>query len=122
MVLEVRCTGAPYEIGLKHGDAAKSQVHGSIAFYKSLFQRVAGLSWPEVHTEALKFMPLLNQDEWIPYVQEMRGVADGAGVSFEDVLALNVRTEIAYGMFKDGCTALSWKEEERSFLAQNWDV
>lgn len=36
-------------------------------------------------------------------------------------MALNVRTEIAFGMFSDGCTALSWKSEETSILAQNWD-
>ncbi len=34
---------------------------------------------------------------------------------------MNVRTEIAYGMFTDGCTALSWKAGDASFLAQNWD-
>ena len=34
---------------------------------------------------------------------------------------MNVRTEVAYGMFSDGCTALSWKTDDASFLAQNWD-
>ncbi|KAK5018658.1 hypothetical protein LTR16_002078 [Cryomyces antarcticus] len=34
---------------------------------------------------------------------------------------MNVRTEIAYGMFNDGCTALSWYTKESSFVAQNWD-
>ena len=34
---------------------------------------------------------------------------------------MNVRTEIAYGMATDGCTAISWKTEKSSFLAQNWD-
>ena len=37
------------------------------------------------------------------------------------MLALNVRTEIAFGMFSDGCTALSWKHGNTSLLAQNWD-
>ena len=32
-----------------------------------------------------------------------------------------MRTEIAYGLFSDGCTALSWKTPSTSFLAQNWD-
>ena len=32
-----------------------------------------------------------------------------------------MRTEIAYGMFDDGCTALSWKVDSVSILAQNWD-
>ena len=37
------------------------------------------------------------------------------------ILALNVRTEIAYGLARDGCTAIFWKTETSSFLAQNWD-
>lgn len=34
---------------------------------------------------------------------------------------MNVRTEIAYGLARDGCTALFWKTDTSSFLAQNWD-
>ena len=49
------------------------------------------------------------------------GIAHGAKVPFLSILAMNVRTEIAYGMFTDGCTALSWKTGTASFLAQNWD-
>lgn len=37
------------------------------------------------------------------------------------ILALNVRTEIAYGLARDGCTAIFWKTDTSSFLAQNWD-
>lgn len=51
----------------------------------------------------------------------MRGIADGAGVHLLDIVALNVRTEINFGLFSDGCTAVSWHTEERAFLAQNWD-
>lgn len=87
-----------------------------------MFQRACKLDWPQVRTEAVKFLPMLQSPQWTPLVNEMQGVADGAGVEFEDILTLNVRTEIAYGMFSDGCTALSWKDGEKSFLAQNWDV
>lgn len=48
-------------------------------------------------------------------------MADGAGVELDDIIAINVRTEIAFGLFSDGCTALSWKTDHASFLAQNWD-
>ena len=37
------------------------------------------------------------------------------------ILALNVRTEIAFGLARDGCTALYRKTDSSSFLAQNWD-
>ena len=120
-MLEIRCKGNPYEVGLQHGTAARTQVLSSVAFYKSLFQRVANLSWSEVHVEALRFMPMLDKG-WNAYIEEMRGLACGAGVGFESVLALNVRTEIAFGMFNDGCTAFSWRGAGKSFLAQNWDV
>lgn len=33
-----------------------------------------------------------------------------------------MRTEINFGLFSDGCTALSWQTEKRSWLGQNWDV
>ncbi|THX67860.1 AAT-domain-containing protein [Aureobasidium pullulans] len=51
----------------------------------------------------------------------MRGIADGAGKSLSDIIALNVRTEINFGLFSDGCTALSWLHEDSSILSQNWD-
>lgn len=35
------------------------------------------------------------------YLDEIRGIAEGAGVGFLDVLALNVRTEIMFGLFTE---------------------
>lgn len=50
------------------------------------------------------------------------GVAQGANVSFEAILALNVRTEISMGLMTDGCTSLAWKTDDFSLAGQNWDV
>lgn len=75
------------------------------------------------------------------FIEEIHGIAAGADVDFLDVLALNVRTEINFGLFtgdaasktkvadtpSDGCTALSWLTsedsgaEKKSWLCQNWD-
>lgn len=109
------------EIGKHHGSEAVLQVRGSIEFYEQFFRQTARLSWPDVETEARKFKPFL-QSSFPAYIEEMQGVADGAGVSFDSVLALNVRTEIAYGLAADGCTAFAWKTENDSFIGQNWDV
>ena len=78
------------------------------------------MSWPEVLEVAKKFQPSL-QSNWPELVQEMKGIADGSGVDYDSILALNVRTEIAYGMYSDGCTAFAWKTNDSTFLAQNWD-
>ncbi len=55
-------------------------------------------------------------------------MAAGSSHPFPSILAMNVRTEIAYGFTPtenntDGCTALSWlsPSSSQSFLAQNWD-
>ena len=69
---------------------------------------------------AKQFEPYL-QKSWPAYLEEIRGLADGAGVEYETVLALNVRTEIGFGMLNDGCTAFAWKTRSDSFIAQNWD-
>jgi len=54
-------------------------------------------------------------------VTNLPGIANGAGIPYISVLALNVRTEIAYGMSKDGCLTLFWRNEHFTFLARNWD-
>ncbi|KAI5920901.1 acyl-coenzyme A:6-aminopenicillanic acid acyl-transferase-domain-containing protein [Camillea tinctor] len=137
-MLEIHCAGTPHEIGLIHGTQAKSQIASSIRFYASLFQKTSSMSsWDAVTREASRYVAPLER--LAPrYLAEMRGVAAGAGVSFLDILALNVRTEIAFGLFttspsssssssgnpappSDGCTSLGWLAGRSSFLAQNWD-
>jgi len=124
-MLEIHCSGTPYEIGLIHGTVAKSKIHGSLSCYSALFVETAGLDWSRAKATALQFGPSISS-KWPSYLEEMRGIADGAGVSLPSILALNVRTEIAIGlmgegMSMDGCTTLSWHTEKESWLAQNWD-
>jgi isopenicillin-N N-acyltransferase-like protein len=60
-----------------------------------------------------------NFDAWLI---RMPGIADGSQRDILDIIALNVRTEIAFGLFSDGCTSLFWKTPTHTFLGQNWDV
>jgi isopenicillin-N N-acyltransferase-like protein len=50
------------------------------------------------------------------------GIAEGSGKDVLDIIALNVRTEINFGLFSDGCTSLYWRDDAHTFLGQNWDV
>lgn len=109
-----------FKIGFKHGKEAKLFVSRSIKFYTNLFLESTKLTWPEVQKLALGFQPNIQQ-KWPQYLEEMQGLSDGAGVDLADILALNVRTEINFGLFTDGCTALSWRTDNASYLAQNWD-
>lgn len=124
MVLTIHCSGSPYEIGHTHGSQAAGLVKGSLAFYRHFFHKSAHLEWDRVIAVAQQFAGHL-ESQHARYIEEMQGVADGAGVTFPDILALNVRTEIAYGMQADGCTAFAIHRKDvngtTAFLAQNWD-
>ncbi|TRX91061.1 hypothetical protein FHL15_008043 [Xylaria flabelliformis] len=130
-MIEIKCTGSPYEIGVTHGITAKEKITGSIDFYTRLFQTSCSLTWPEVRQEAATYVQPL--ETITPrYIEEIKGIAEGSDSSFLDILALNIRTEIMFGLFSDvgkdvarvpsdGCTSLGWLTESRSFLGQNWD-
>ncbi|KAF2269990.1 peptidase C45 acyl-coenzyme A:6-aminopenicillanic acid acyl-transferas-like protein [Lojkania enalia] len=119
-MLVVECKGTPYEIGCQHGSAAKVQVDRCIVFYAALFKKNCKIDWPQVREHAAKFERHARQ-EWPAYHEEMRGIADGAGKELLDIVALNVRTEINFGLFSDGCTSLAWHTANHAFLGQNWD-
>lgn len=111
----------PLQIGLRHGTLAAVPISRTIAFYTWQFQTASNLTWPEVRSLALEFAPTILK-KWPAYHAEMSGIAVGANVELVDIIAINVRTEITFGLFSDGCTALSWKTgESNSWLAQNWD-
>ncbi|KAF1941929.1 peptidase C45 acyl-coenzyme A:6-aminopenicillanic acid acyl-transferas-like protein [Clathrospora elynae] len=119
-MLLIECKGTPYEIGYQHGQAAKLQIARCIEFYACLFLKNCKRRWPQVLEHASKFEQQAKA-HWPAYHEEMQGIADGSGRELLEIVALNVRTEINFGLFSDGCTALAWHTEKRAWLAQNWD-
>lgn len=116
-----KATNLPRQIGHQHGLSAKVEVGRCIAFYTSVFKEKSNKSWPEVLEIATAFGKHIEQ-KWPAYYREMEGLAAGAEVDVLNIVALNVRIEIAFGLFSDGCTAMAWHTEKRAFLGQNWDV
>jgi isopenicillin-N N-acyltransferase-like protein len=65
----------------------------------------------------------------VQLLPEMEGIAEGAAVDAEDVLALNVRTEVMYGLGAPDavaeCTALGLAASRSAaghvVIAENWD-
>ncbi|MCX6016925.1 MAG: C45 family autoproteolytic acyltransferase/hydrolase [Chloroflexi bacterium] len=89
-------TGSPRSRGEQHGRAFAMRVRCSIATYARLFAYYRGVDWDEMQRRATAFLPLLENTA--PHLlDEMRGIAIGAGVAFEEILALNTRTELLAG-------------------------
>ncbi|MFD1065698.1 C45 family autoproteolytic acyltransferase/hydolase [Oceanobacillus locisalsi] len=120
--ITLKLSGTPYQIGYQHGRTLKEKVHNSLATYEKMFRETSGYSWKEACEKALLHLTAIekyNQN----YMKEMEGVANGANVEFEDILALNTRSEIALANSPDGCTsfALTNPKTLRTWAAQNWD-
>lgn len=97
MFPELTIAGAPYERGRAYGAAAAPLIRHSIASYARLFACRRGLDWAASQDEAMRFVPLLR--EVAPdLLEEMRGIADGAGRGLAEIVALNVRTELMAGV------------------------
>ncbi len=94
-------TGTPYERGAQHGRAFADRVRHSVASYARLFAYYRGLNWAHVQTLTADYEALLRRAA--PHLlEEMRGIADGAGLGYAEILALNVRTELLAGRFAQG--------------------
>src|SRR5260370_8666667 len=91
----VRVTGTSYERGRQYGTQAGARVRLCVQAYQRAFAHFAGWDWATVRREAARFEAPIGAFR-PAYLEEMRGIADGAGLDLTDVLAINVRTEVMY--------------------------
>lgn len=82
--------GGPYERGYQHGVLARDEVRRMVGFAQRCIaqQDVPGI---RDRLTALESNLVLSERE------EMRGIAEGAGVDYEDILTVNLFAEIVQG-------------------------
>ncbi|EPE10849.1 acyl-coenzyme a 6-aminopenicillanic acid acyl-transferase [Ophiostoma piceae UAMH 11346] len=89
----VVCRGLPYERGLAHGQQAKSKVQENVTYYRRPGKLAHSIELMEAIIQHV-YKPALEQ--YYPSgFQEMQGIADGAGVTLDDVILLNSRYDLA---------------------------
>jgi isopenicillin-N N-acyltransferase-like protein len=132
----IRVSGDAHDRGVQYGAQARDRVHGSLAGYERTFRHYTGWEWPRVREHARRFeAPIVER--YPAYAEEIRGIAAGAGVDFEDILALNVRTEVMFSAkarkaadergakLPRECSALAVlpeaSAEGHTLIGQNWD-
>lgn len=88
----IRAQGSHLELGRQHGEQAVTQIHAHLEL----------LSRQSLRERALRFLPLF--EKYSPHlIEEIRGLAQGARISFAEALAVNIRGEL--GSAAEGCTA-----------------
>ena len=129
MFKEITLTGTPYERGLQYGQACKEEIALSVRSYRELFALRKNLTWEQAQKLSRRYLPAIEALDRA-YIDEMQGIADGAGITFDEVLAINARTEILHtGLSVDDlsqeCTAFSLVSpataDDVVIAGQNWD-
>jgi isopenicillin-N N-acyltransferase-like protein len=110
----IRIGGTPHEMGLELGRARKDSIRHMIsnvrAFLEETYSQIR-LSWTEAILQAHKYLPFAQ--ELTPrYVEELRFMAEGADVSFDDLMVLNCLEAITTdALHLLGCTTFAMTEE-----------
>lgn len=121
----IRLSGTPYERGLAYGQAARSRILKVIDEYRILFEKVKHIRWEEAYARAPVYEEFIR-DLRPDLIDEMRGIADGAGIDYGTVLLLNARSEIMFArLAEDACSVIAVPPEAsgdgKTYLAQTWD-
>lgn len=87
--------GGARERGRQYGEQARERVQRSVAAYDEVFAQLAGWDRAKVREEAARFREPIAV-HGAKYLEEIEGIAEGAGADDVDVLAINVRTEIMF--------------------------
>ena len=106
----VHARGRHGDLGFHVGSDRADQVHHMVETYRRLFrdgsEELGVADWAEGIRIARRYLPFVESA--LPqYVDEMRGLAEGAGLSFDDILVLNTIESITSDRLHLGCTSLA---------------
>jgi len=130
----IEIAGGPFDRGRDYGRKAQQRIVKGIAHYARQLEALS-VDGPQIRKLVGDYLPVIEGFE-PAYIEEMRGIAEGAGVDFENIALLNARTEILklgqrpdlrrkLMQDPDGCTGvvvLPGASRDGTLIhAQNWD-
>ncbi len=123
-MIEMDLSGTPYEIGYQHGHQVPElirQFHHCVLVDKASqgFRGRPQGTREDFHRRVLRVAG--NVQAWNPdLLEELRGIADGAGLSYQAILDLNFSTE-GWGELLHGCTTLVLAMADGPVIAKTED-
>ena len=110
----VEVSGTHREMGRQIGEARREQVQHSIANAHELIKQsysTLGLTWEGAQIQARKYLPYA-EEQYPQYVDEMRGMAEGATIAFDDLAVLNVMEAVTMdALHLTRCTSFAVNEQ-----------
>ncbi len=110
----IEVSGTHREMGRQIGEAMQHQIQNSIANAHVLIDAAYGdleLTWEGAQIQSRKYLPFA-EERYPQYVDEMRGMAEGANVAFDDIVVLNVMEAVTTdALHLTRCTSMAVNEE-----------
>ncbi len=120
--------------GREHGESLRPQIHAVLERWKEFLAKENGLPADAYIRELLEetnFLPAIQK--WTPdLLEELHGIAEGAALPFEPLLAFQLQDEEWWfsqerkGMLRETgvrCSSLGWRgRKAASLVAQNMDM
>ncbi len=118
---EIDVGGTPRELGRQLGEAAGEEIRGFCAIAMERVNRTVAITREAALEVARSSIPFTEHYD-PAMIDELRGTAEGARVSLEELMLLQVRNQLKPA--DAGCTSFSIGQPLRSerIVAQNWDA
>ncbi len=121
--LIIEASGSHLEVGRQTGEAARDVVAWGLDAYAERFEVLAGFSFAEAVERSHPY--LRPAEDYVPQaVEQLRGIAEGANVSFERLFALNCSEELTCAadvVWPEHCTSFAVVAGGRAVSGHNED-
>jgi len=126
-VISVR--GKPFERGKQYGLQTKGLIEKNLELYFDLWSKLWGAKRPEVLKHCSSLVPVIGEYD-AEILEELQGIAEGSGLSLEEIVTLNARYEMVFAQSAvaeagGGCTSIAAMpavtKNGHAILGQNWD-
>jgi isopenicillin-N N-acyltransferase-like protein len=92
----------------------------TVRTYRRLLEEAAGVSPADLRAHGSALAGRLG-DRWPELVDELDGIAAGAGQDARELVAINARTELLAGWGRGECSVVGHVDDTTVSLAQTWD-
>jgi len=110
----IEVSGTNLEMGRQIGEAARNQVQNSVANARILIDAAYDtleLTWDGAKIQSRKYLPFA-EEQYPQYVDELRGIAEGANVPFDDIVTLNTMEAVTTdALHLTRCTSMAVSDE-----------
>ena len=106
--------GSHYQMGCQYGEACRDQVRHSVENARALLDdafETLQLTWEAALIQSRKYIPFA-EERFPQYVEELHGIASGAGVEFDHVAMVNAMEAVTTdALHLTKCTSLAVAQE-----------